>query len=349
MKQLLSNNPEEDIAPVSPFGSVDYGISEAELQKLAKSTESLTTATNRAEYDAVREAIANLRSRRVNIEDRRKNLGRDALEFKRLVDATGKDLIAIIEPEEKRLTQIKRDVDDEKRRKKEERERIEKARVDAIEARIDGFRNLPIKLYRANSLDLNEAIEELNAIEIGKDFAEFADKAAEIKDHILAELRELWEGAIHDERVEARQKAEQERLDAERQKLEAEREAQEAALRAEREAEARKVAEERQKLEAEKAALESERLAREQAERQAEADAEVRERAERELKEAEARAKAMRPDYEKLRALLAQLNAIEIPELETPEARVLANEVYARIVCSRDILDSGLEEALEAA
>ena len=97
----ISNDPAEDIAPV--FSDLDYGVTLEDVEKLASSYNDLSEITDRKTYDEVGKGIAALRKARMSIDERRKELGHDALEFKRKVDADGKELIAALTPQENRL------------------------------------------------------------------------------------------------------------------------------------------------------------------------------------------------------------------------------------------------------
>lgn len=344
---LLSNNPDEDIAPVSPFGNVDYGVTEDSLKALAESFSDIKEVPDRKSYDAAQKAVTTLKRARTNIETRRKELKSDALEFGRLVDSTAKDLTAVIQPEEQRIQDLLDVVKAQKAAEKAERERIEQERIDRILARIDAIVKVPASLQRADSAKVLEARDAMEKEVIDDTFEEFVERAAEAKANTIEELNELYAGALHDERIaeqerkereriEAEQKAEAERLAAERAALDAERKAQEEAER-KRHAEAEaKIAAERAEIERQQSELRAEQERMEKAKRDEEErqrqEAEAKERAEREAEEkaeAKARAERLKPDYEKVEALVSTLEQLVMPELsDEPESSAALEKLY---------------------
>lgn len=326
---LLSNDPSEDIAPVSPFGAIDYGVTPEELLALAKEFGDITEITSRKEADKAQAALTRLIRARTSIETRRKQLKAESLEFGRLVDSTAKELQSVTEPEETRLREL---VDADKARReaeKAEREAKEKARVDEITDRIQGIVLLPGTLQRASSDEVLAARDKLEALVIDDTFAEFQDQAIEAHTAVIEQLNELYAGALHDEKLEreaqerreredAERKAEDERLAKERKELEAK----QAEIDAENERKAKELADQQAAIEAEKQAIEDakrkeaerierERLAKEKEETEAKAEQERKERAER-----------LRPDKEKIIAFADQLNFV-VPAVESDEAKEL--------------------------
>lgn len=325
----LTNDQAEDIAPVSPFGAIDYGTTEDDLKRLAAQYSHITQVTNRKEYDAAQAAVTALVRARSKIESRRKELKAESLEFGRLVDSTAKSLIAVVTPEEQRIDAILEAVKRQKEEERKAKEAAEKARVDAILARVDEIVRVPSAHQRSASGVVMAAKSALELLLIDESFAEFQERAQEAKANALAELAELYVGALHDERIEAQAKAERERVAAE-QKAEAERLAKERAeleaIRRQNEAAQAEAA----RIERERAEVERAEIARQQAELKAERDrieAEKRaeqERIEREQRaaeeaaakaEADARIERLRPDAEKLEAFARKVEEMGLPEL----------------------------------
>lgn len=174
-------------------------------------------------------------------------------------------------------------------------------------------------------------IDEIKRVEDEREAAERAKIEAELEAKRKAER----------ERIEAEQKAERERVEAERAEMEAERQriaderaewaaarkaeaeaqaAEQARIEAEQAAQRAELEAERQKLEAQR--QEQERIEREAAEAKAKAEREAAEAKQREI-EAAAEAKrqeALRPDREKALSLAAELKAIKFPTSSDKEA-----------------------------
>lgn len=338
----LTNDPAEDIAPVSPFGAIDYGTTEDDLKRLAAQYSHITQVTNRKEYDAAQAAVTALVRARSKIEARRKELKAESLEFGRLVDSTAKSLIAVVTPEEQRIDAILEAVKRQKEDERKAKEAAEKARVDAILARVDEIVRVPSAHQRSASGVVLAAKSALELLLIDESFAEFQERAQEAKANALAELAELYSGALHDERIEAQAKAERERIAAE-QRAESERLAKERAeleaIRRQNEAAQAEAA----RIERERADAERAEIARQQAELKAERDrieAEKRadqQRIEREQRaaeeaaakaEAEARIERLRPDAEKLEAFALKVETMDLPPV-SPEFEIALDEVRA--------------------
>lgn len=345
-ERLLSNNPDEDIAPVSPFGAIDYGKTEAELQAIAEQFSGITEITNREQFDAAKGAVKTLAKERNALEDRRKQLKKESLDFGRLVDSTAKELKAVVEPEHDRIKAMLDAIKAEQEAKRAEAARLEEERVEKRQDMVAAIADLPRQHERSSSADVKAAIDALERhIILETEFDEFAAQASEAKADSMAQLQDLYQGALHDERI-AKQEAEQRaKEDAERQ-AESERLAKERAeLDAMRAAQEAEEEEKRKAMEAEQAKrdaeLQAERdaLAKQQAELRAEQERIEQERKAKEVAEAKAEAEKQRkaaaaklkPDAEKLSAYVNELLAVAEPVLKTEQAQAHMEQIQTRL------------------
>lgn len=226
-----------------------------------------------------------LRTLRVGLEEMRVNLKAPLLERGRLIDAEAKRLTGeIVLLEEPIDTAIKKE---EARREavKLEKERIERERKDAVKAKIDEIRNLPLTVIGKSATEIGVILDDARSLTVDEGgFAEFTNEAKLVRDVVVSKLRHAHDAQVDAEAEQARLKAEREELA--RQKVEqearakAEREAQEAALRAQREEAARQEAALRAEREAQEAALRAQREAQE-AELRAQREEAARQEAER--------------------------------------------------------------------
>jgi hypothetical protein len=244
-----------------------------------------------AQYKDGVKAIATCRQFRVAIEERRKLLKQDSLEYGRKVDAVAKQLTAIVEAVEEPLKVCKLEVDNAKAEAKRAAEAAERARVEAeIRAKREAEEN---ELAVKRLADEERIRQERAALE--------AERAA------LAEDQCRQAAVIAAEREAAR--LEREKARAEIAELRAEREKREA---------------QRSEAEAEKRALElAERMRAEEEERRLNAMEYERQR--------QARLAALEPDRVKLRAFaehLAQTFAQERPQLTDPYAKGLVDDLW---------------------
>lgn len=308
----------EVLEKVSSTAVVKFNVTDEHLAEMRQRMSGLTCATP-ADYELTRKSIAECRELRVAVEARRKELKEDALKWGRLVDSEAKRITAELESIENPLKEMKKAVDDEA-------ERVRQEKADAI----------------------RRQHEEAAAKKLAEEQARLkAEREAE--EARLAEQRRILEE--EQAKLRAAREAQEEAARIEREKIEAERRAIEeerakaAAAEAARLAQARAEQEardkaEREKIEAERAAVEAERLRLEQEEaiRQAKirAEQEAREQLERERiaeqerqiaeQKRQQELAALRPDIEKVAEFAATLRAIEAPKVKSTKVRGRLNE-----------------------
>lgn len=175
-------------------------------------------------YEAVRSGRLELKAIRVAIENRRKALKADSLEYGRKVDAMASQLKGMIEPTERKLEDEEKRIDDEKARIKREAEEAHRRKIQE----------------RINSVVALGVPYDLTSVQ-GLADDEYVEYFARLQDQAMEQERQKAE-------QEKRRKAEEERLRAERAELEKQRQQQEA--------EARRIEAERARLEADERAKE---------------------------------------------------------------------------------------------
>ena len=176
---------------------VKFNISEAACDLLKSKYKDLVI-TDQKTYQAVVEGIREVRTLRVSVEKRRKELKRDALEYGRRVDSTAKTITEKLIPVEAHLKSLKKAEDDRKLQERLEKERKEKERIDRIKTKLQDL-SFPDPLsedgqgfYLESSSQLHSRIEKLEGYEIlSSDFEEFSEKAQALKVDTLAKLKAL--------------------------------------------------------------------------------------------------------------------------------------------------------------
>lgn len=261
-----------------------YAITAADVEARRAEFAAITCTTPDG-YEDCRLAIAHCRTTRVAIEERRKELKADSLEFGRRVDRVAKDLTALIEGLEDPLRQRKEAVDEEKAEKKRAAERAER---EAIEAVVRAQVEAENAAKAAEAAALAEQDRILRASE--------AMALAARKEVLRAEAEAL-------EMARTEQAAAQAKI-AEANRIEAERLAAEQAAIDERRREVERLEFERL------ATIRAEEKARKDAADKARDDELARLARERQLAEIEARREAMKPDREKLHGLADALDAL---------------------------------------
>ncbi len=291
--QIATLPPTERAVAALGFDTV-----KAEVEKLATQYADITAISNKAGRDQAHSAAMALKSKRVEIQRRAKEVREDAVAFQKAVIAKGDELAAIIEPEEQRLISLRDAWDEEQARIKREAAEAEQRRKAWHESQIASIRGVVLNAAGAAPEKLRGLITELDLIEPSEEIhAEYAPVVARAKAETLSKLLEMLAEAEDREaeqaRIKAAQEAEAARLAAEREELAklraeaAERQRVEAeAAEAARKAAAEKIAAERAELEAQQRAIREQQA---EIERQQQAI-----KAEQDRQAAEARAAAER-------------------------------------------------------
>lgn len=181
-----------------------------ELAALVEQSKSIVTVTNKDGRTECHAAAMRAMTARTNIEKAGKAAREDAQKFSKAVIAEETRLIAIIEPEEKRLKGLRDEWDAARAAEKAEAERIERERVSIIALRITGIKESPVRGALMSTSELSGFITDIEGIEVGADFAEFLGEATDAKIAALEKLRE-----IHAAKVRADEEAERARVELE--------------------------------------------------------------------------------------------------------------------------------------
>lgn len=308
-----------------------YNITDAAIAKLSK--ENLSLAVNGVDdkegYKIVKNARIGIKTKRVEIEKKRKDLKADSLKFGKAVDSEAKRITSLLMPIEEHLISQERIVDDEEERVKAEK--IEKEK-DRIRGRIERLITIGAvfngSVYVFETLSTN--LEELKVL-TNEEFDGFIDKLAGVVQSRKDKNAEL---KAEQERKDAERKAESKRLEKvriEQEKKEAEIREQQEKVRIEQEkveAEKRKIGEDKKKEQEEKARLvENERILKEAkekariaAEKKAEREAEEKCLGEKQKQKDEDLRIAMLPDKGKMSKLAEDIEGLLMPSLQHPSS-----------------------------
>jgi len=193
-----------------------------ELTALATKYATITEIKNKAGRDECHSAAMTLAGARIAISKKGKAARDDATKFSKAVIAEEASLIAITEPEEKRLLALRDEWDKAVAAERAAREAAEKARIMAITERIAGIRQYVELAASCRTAERIQSLQDKLAEIVIEGFGEFQEEAESV-----------WKQA--GEKVEALLTAKLEH-EAEQARIKAEQEAQAAALKAEREA-----------------------------------------------------------------------------------------------------------------
>lgn len=227
----------------------EYSITDAALAMLGERyRDQVYDVATAAGLKLAREARAELRRYRTDLEAKRVEIKAPALERCRAIDAEAKRITAaLLELEEPIDAQIKAE-DNRKAEEKAAKERAEAERVAAIRKRIDDLSRWAGAMAGRSAAQIAEAIAKLTAMTLtDATFGEFLADGLATHGESLQRLTELHHAAVtaETERAElARFKAEQ----AERERTEQARRAEEERRRTEAEAESRRAIEEQERV-----------------------------------------------------------------------------------------------------
>lgn len=246
---------------------------EAKLTELVKQSETIVEIKNAAARDQAHGAAMVLRTTRVEIEKAGKAAREDATAFSKAVIAEEKRLLAITQPEETRLLELRDAWDERIAAEKRAKVEAEARRIALIREHIDDIRAIVARAAGLSAEQIQTEIKDLVALQIDIErFAELTGDAEMARGETLEKLRTMHAAAVERESEARRVAEETERLARERAAFEEEqrRAAAERAEQERKDAEARaaREAEERKQREAEDAAR-RELQAREDAERRA--------------------------------------------------------------------------------
>lgn len=332
MIDTVVSAPEAD-APateIAEYSATAYGLAELR-SRLAGRVYDVTTTAGMSD---ARKDRAELRTLRVGLEAKRKEIKAPALEHCRMIDAEAKRITTEIAALEDPIDEQIKAREAEQERARQERERAEAARLAAIHAELASLTAIPINAMGASAIELQQAIDTLAADTLERFDEVHLPSAQQTKDSALEVLRRM-----HAERVELdqqraeleRQQCEQAQRDAaaaeERRKADEAAQAERDRLAAEADAKRQQEDAERQARQAQEDAAraaqaevdrqERDRIASEQADRQRALDAQAAEQR-REAEEVELRrqAEAAKEDAERLAAAQAEAQARAEAEAE---------------------------------
>ena len=296
---------------IKKFPIADAAISEMKEQYMPLVVNGVA---DKEGYKVVSDALRLVKSSRVAVDKKRKELNEVPLKWQRTVNDEAKRIIALIEPIESHLKSQKESVDNEKQRLKEEAERKEQEKIQSR-----------VNLLHQIGFQFNGEVYALGGILIQPVQVKTIDDSA-------------FEKFINDSKAEAEKINAEKEAEVERRRLEAEKlEQQKIEQKAKEEELARKEAE----LEVKKKKVEAERIAQEKAkeeaakkeqqkrlaeQKQAEEAARLKEQ-ERLEAERKAKIEALKPELEQLNNWVESLVFPSLPDLKSPQFEKFESKV----------------------
>lgn len=294
------------------YKAIKYPVAEKAISKMIAEYTSLTIegVEDRQGYMAVDAARKDLKSKRVAIEHKRKDLNEDARKYINAVNGEAKRLTDMITPVESRLKDMTDEIDAEKQRIKKEKEEAE-------------MKKLMDRLNRLSGINHGQNSESIMEMD-DEGFELFFEAAKALHDAEMKKIQEQERIRKEEEaKAEAERLAEQKRIEAEKAAMEAERKKMEAERMA-LEEEKRKMQAEKDRIQREKELEEAKKIAAEEA-KKAEQERirlqeEEKKRLEAEEIERKKREEALKPDKEKIESYLEALLSVSPPALKNKDS-----------------------------
>lgn len=264
-----------------------------------------------------REGRLFLKSKRVDVENKRKELKEQSLREGQTIDSIARVLKNLIEPIESHLEQQEKYA-----------EIKEAARKEALQAeRIEILKplNAPYSLYDLKNMAESDFSDLVNGLKSAIQARIEAERRAELEkiEREKAEAAERERIRLDNERLRAEAAEREKAMAAERAKLETERKAAEDAARKEREEAERKLRAEA----AERAKLEAEIRVKAESEAKAKRDAEIKAQDEERQRILAERLAKRAPDKNKLNELAAKIACVPFPDVKSEEAENILKNV----------------------
>jgi len=164
-----------------------------------------------------------LRDLRIGLEKLRKEIKEPALKRCQLIDSEAKEITSHLTALEDPIDAQIKEEEQRKEKEKAERERVERERVQGIRNMIDAIARLPLDSAGDTAEDIEATLADLQAVEIGDEYAEFKAEAINVKTNAIVALTTLYAITKDREDETARLKAEREELDREKAEIERQR------------------------------------------------------------------------------------------------------------------------------
>lgn len=202
----------------------------AALTKLAESTAAITAITNPAGRDECHRAAMVAKGARIAVEKDAKEIRDQVNAYKDKVIAAERKLVALIAPEEDRLTAIRDAWDEKIAAEKAAKAQAEREAQERVQSFIREIQDMPLQAVGKTVPELQRLLCDVQAVDVSTLAGQDQADAAEAKHAAECRMNFLIEAGRQQEAAAAAERAERARIDAER--LAAESRAAEAEARA---------------------------------------------------------------------------------------------------------------------
>lgn len=198
---------------INDHGIAEYSPVEAGLADLRRKYLGVVFDVSTGKgMDTAKKARLEIREPRYEVEKIRKNLKAPALEYAKRIDTEAARITAELIALEHPIDAVIGAEEKRKEAEKAERIRIEKARIDGIQAKITAIKEAPLKAIGMPSRGVITEIYHIEYPEISDDYQEFLSQAEAARKEALISLREILAIAQENEFAQAKIQAEREEL-----------------------------------------------------------------------------------------------------------------------------------------
>ena len=288
-----------------------------------------------ASYAFVMSGLREYREHRLAVDEWHKGKKQSALEYSQALDAEKRRVKGLLEPGEQHLKDVRQVEDDRKAKIKAEKDRIEKERIDGIQAKIVDLERYPSLTTGLNSDSVASMCDAIVAVQITEEeYQEFTEQAKAAKLATLSALDDIYNDKVIQEQEAAERKAEIaqiEKLRAEQAKAEVKMHEELRKIELEKQAVQKIIDDEKEKRDRAEFERKAQEQAKEQAKRHAEQEAQQKEK-ESIAAQIEAKRQAdLRPDKEKLIAFADMLTNLKLPVVKSKVAKMAVAEINERL------------------
>jgi len=203
---------------------VEYNPTVASLAKMKEDFAIVPDAKDPEGYEQIKTALADVRTVKKNLEDRRKEIKRKLDDKKKWVEDEATRIKKEIDDTVQPWQDARHDQDKAEEKRKEIARKKRQERIDNIKKRLENF-NSAIQIcvgekaeYILTNLKATESLD----VEDGS-FDEYEEDAVIAKQICVEKLTSMYDTAVEIEKTEAKQKADREQLDKEKKEFEEER------------------------------------------------------------------------------------------------------------------------------
>lgn len=201
---------------------IEYSKTEQGLNELRTAYSGVIFEVNTTKgMELAKQARAQIRTLRTDLEAMRKEIKAPALERCRLIDAEAQRITMELRALENPIDDQIKIEESRKREEKEQKEREEQARIAIIQSKINEMKNYAIVALKLPSDGIELLIAELSSfIPSDEEFQELKQNCLYERDMVLAQLRQLCDNKKSEEAKEARLKELEQQMEEQRLLLE---------------------------------------------------------------------------------------------------------------------------------